>query len=324
MSKRSSEFAAAIMQRRLILAEGAVVERLRRDPQIGLDPFVANAGLLYTPYGRQALSGLWREYIDIARSNDLEIIVYTPTWRVNAERLKQAGLPNVQQVAQDAFELLSEVRDSYTDFRHKIFIGGLVGCKGDAYAPAEALDADAAEEFHSEHVAAFAESGIDFLLATTLPALSEAIGIAKAISKTEVSYGISFVVRETGTLLDGVRLEEAIAAIDASVDRLPVGYFANCVHPQNFYSALVAADQRSAGIASRFVGIQGNASRKSPEELDESPLLETDDPTEYAQAICLLSSRFNLNVLGGCCGTSGEHITAIARETSQASPQCNK
>lgn len=311
MQRHSEKLTTLIENGTVILTEGAIVERLRRDPQVGIDPFVANASLLYSSYGRQALSTLWQEYIDIALKNDVDILIYTPTWRVNGERLKQAGLPNVQQVAQDAYAFLNEIRSKY-EAKDRIYIGGLVGCKGDAYAPAEALSADLAEEFHTPHVRAFAESGIEFLLATTLPALSEAIGIARALSKTNCPYGISFVVRPSGVLLDGTLLEEAIAAIDASVDKLPTGYFANCVHPDNFYSALESANRRYPGIANRFVGIQGNASRKSPEELDESTHLETDDPLEYARSVNLISREFGIRILGGCCGTTGEHIAAIA------------
>ena len=117
----------------------AMVERLRRNPQVELDPFVANGSLLYTSAGRQALSDLWREYIEIAQKHDMDILLYIPTWRVNVERLTLAGLPGINQVAMDAFALLDGLRSEYGEFGRKIFIGGLVGCKGDAYAPQEAL-----------------------------------------------------------------------------------------------------------------------------------------------------------------------------------------
>lgn len=314
---RSDKLESVIKSGKPILTEGAIVERLRRALHVEINSFVANASLLYSDCGRHALSSLWREYIDIAIQNNLEIIVYTPTWRVNAERLKQAGLPDIQQVARDAYEFLNGIRSAYKEANASIYIGGLVGCRGDAYAPKEALTADVAEEFHAPHIKAFAESGIDFLLATTLPALTEALGIARAISRTGIPYGISFVLRPTGTLLDGTFIEDAISEIDASVERLPAGYFANCVHPANFYAALEAANRRCPGIAGRFVGIQGNASRKSPEELDGAACLEADDPVGYARAIHMLYREFGVNVLGGCCGTNGEYIAAVAKQVNK-------
>jgi homocysteine S-methyltransferase len=314
MFNRSSRLLEAFAAHKLILTEGAMVERLRRNPLIKLDPFVANASLLFSQAGRQALSSLWREYIVIAQKHSMEILLYTPTWRVNGERLALAGLPDVGQVAIEAFVLLDSIRSEYSEFGNEIYIGGLVGCKGDAYAPQDALDVDEAEDFHRPHVNAFAKSGIDLLLATTLPALSEATGLAKAMSDTDVAYGISFVLRPNGTLLDGTPIADAIAAIDGSVDKPPVAYFANCVHPDNLYLALSAAVESHPEILNRFLGLQGNTSRKSPEELDESVLLDTDDPEAFAFAMHAVREKFSLSVLGGCCGTDNKHIAAIAEQ----------
>ncbi|WP_375768438.1 hypothetical protein NR798_43290 [Archangium gephyra] len=55
-------FLRALHEAPLVLAEGSVVERLRRYPAGLLDPHVANAGLLFVPEGREALAGArrWR------------------------------------------------------------------------------------------------------------------------------------------------------------------------------------------------------------------------------------------------------------------------
>jgi homocysteine S-methyltransferase len=134
------------------------------------------------------------------------------------------------------------------------------------------------------------------------------------MSDTDVAYGISFVLRPNGTLLDGTPIADAIAAIDGSVDKPPVAYFANCVHPDNLYLALSAAVESHPEILNRFLGLQGNTSRKSPEELDESVLLDTDDPEAFAFAMHAVREKFSLSVLGGCCGTDNKHIAAIAEQ----------
>jgi hypothetical protein len=51
----------------VILAEGAVIERLRRDSSVELDPHVENAGLIYDPAGSAVLESIYREYIDIGQ-----------------------------------------------------------------------------------------------------------------------------------------------------------------------------------------------------------------------------------------------------------------
>jgi homocysteine S-methyltransferase len=307
-------FSAALARRELLLTEGAIIERLHRasDPAIAPDPDAANASLLYTTTGIAALSGLWRGYVDIAQAHDLGIIVCTPTWRANPERLARAKLPSVRQVSADAVALLAEIRASYGLFGQRIFIGGLMGCKGDAYAPREALDSNSAERFHSEQAYALAQAGADFLLAATLPAFSEALGLAQALSKVGIPYLLSFVLRPDGTLLDGLPVADAITRIDEAVAPAPSAYLANCVHPVNFLAALSAADLARPGIAKRLVGLQGNGSQKSPEELDGALHLETDSPDAFAAAMRVVRERFDSHIIGGCCGTDEHHISALA------------
>jgi homocysteine S-methyltransferase len=243
----------------------------------------------------------------------LGILVCTPTWRANPERLARAKLPSVRQVAADAVALLTEIRSSYGMFGQRIFIGGLMGCKGDAYAPREALDSHSAERFHSEQAHALAQAGADFLLAATLPAFSEALGLAQACSKVEIPYLLSFVLRPDGSLLDGRPVVEAITRIDEAVTPAPAAYLANCVHPVNFLGALSAAERACPGIGKRLVGLQGNGSQKSPEELDGAIHLETDTPDAFAAAMRVVRKRFGSHIIGGCCGTDEHHISALAQ-----------
>lgn len=70
-----------------------------------------------------------------------------------------------------------------------------------------------------------AEAGVDLLLAATLPAFSEATGLASALAATGKPHIVSFVVRAEGTLLDGTPLKDAIAAIDAAVIPKPLAYW---------------------------------------------------------------------------------------------------
>jgi homocysteine S-methyltransferase len=53
-----------------------------------------------------------------------------------------------------------------------------------------------------------ADTGVDFLLAATLPAFSEATGLALALAATAKPYVLSFVVRPERTMLDGTPLKD--------------------------------------------------------------------------------------------------------------------
>ena len=105
----------------------------------------------------------------------------TPTWRANPERIKLAGYEE-KNVNVDCVNFLTEIRKRDEFKGVNISIGGIVGCKGDAYNSKEALTSEDAYTFHKPQINELSKAHVDFLFATTLPASSEALGIAKAMA----------------------------------------------------------------------------------------------------------------------------------------------
>ena len=314
MRLRADGWFRAFENHEWMLTEGAIIERLHRDPSIVLDPALLHGALLYGDAGRAALSGLWREYLAVACESALPIMLQTPTWRVTAERLARSAHPPLAKIMRDSVLLLEELRMACGSHASKVAIAGLTGCRGDAYKPAEALSAADAELFHRPQIEALSEADPDLLFAATMPALSEAVGMARLMAVSELPYIISFVLRPSGELLDGTPLGEAVSAIDNAAARAPLGYFANCVHPANMLSALDFAVQVAPHLPGRIVGLQGNASRQSPEELNESDALKSDGPESFVEAIPALAGRHGLRIFGGCCGTDGRYLAALSRQ----------
>ena len=164
-----------------ILGEGAVIERLRRNENLELDPYLVNAAFIYEDEKRAALESICRQYLDIGREFDLPLLLSTPTWRASRTCSRVCG----------------------------------IGPSSEAF------------HFHAWQAKKLAAAGLDLLLAATLPALSEATGLALALAATGKPYLISFVVRPQGTLLDGTPLKEAIAVIDAAATPAPLAYLIN-------------------------------------------------------------------------------------------------
>jgi len=303
-----------IVRRDLVLTEGAVIERLRRSEHIALDPEVANASLVYDAAGRQALRRIWCSYLDVAHDNGLPMIVCAPTWRATPERVKRAGLPPAAQVCVEAVELVRSLGVEYAADAERIYVAGLMGCRGDAYRPDEALDAPGAQTFHAEQALALAEARVDLIIAETLPSAREALGLARAIAATGVPYIVGFVVRANGTLLDGEPLGDAVARLDDGLTQPPLGYAGTCVHPDIFAAALEMTPHPE-----RFVALKGNGSRLSPEELDGRAELDTDPPELFARSAAAVVERFGLPIVGGCCGTDERHIRTLAETLLQRS-----
>ncbi len=304
------DFAEALARRPVILAEGAVIERLRRDPSVELDENVLHAGFVLTGSGRRSLAAIYNEYLEIGRCFGLPMILLTPTWRANPERLARAGLAG-QDVNGEAVRFLKELRAGCGEYARQVWIGGLIGVRGDAYRPGDALPEAEAANFHRPQLESLAAAGADFLLAATLPAVGEAKGIARAMAATGHPYLPSFLIDGAGRLLDGTLLEVALGAIDREVAPAPTGYMINCVHHSALRSALAGLP---AGARERLAGLQANTSAKSPEELDGLAELDTEPPEAFGRALAELHREYGLRILGGCCGSDGSHIRALAAD----------
>jgi homocysteine S-methyltransferase len=306
------KFPEIVAQAPLVLTEGAVIERLRRDPAVALDPHLLHAGLLYDPAGRERLGAIYRQYLEIGRASGLPMLLGTPTWRANPERAVAAGRV-AEEVNREGAWFLRAILGEFGLYAERLFVGGLLGCRGDAYRATEALSAEEAARFHTPQAEALAEGGVDFLMGATLPACSEALGMARALGGTGLPYVLSFVLRPDGTLLDGTPLATAIAEIDDAALPPPAFYMANCVHPRTFGAAMRAAVGLHAGVRYRCIGLQGNSSELPPEVLEGLPEVDAMDPEQYAEAVAAIHREFGTRVLGGCCGTDDGHIAALAR-----------
>jgi homocysteine S-methyltransferase len=292
------------------LSEGSIYERLRRHPSIEFDPYIFHASLIYDENARQILAGVHREYMDVAQKYQLPMLVTTDTWRASQERINLSKFKG-RKVNQDNVQFMKDLREEYQENAQPIFVVGQIGPRGDAYKPEEALSKVEAESFHADQLSALAEAGVDLLFAATLPALSEAQGIAVAMSGLGLPYALSFVIRPEGTLLDGTPFGEAMDSIDNSVSIPPIGYAVNCVHPKIFASGMSVLDKSHVD---RILSYQANTANLRPEELDGSVELIAEEPDMLVGLMMDSHRSFHTLFMGGCCGTDTRHIEQLARK----------
>jgi homocysteine S-methyltransferase len=297
---------------RCILGEGAVIERLRRNSEFDLDPHLVNSAFIYDKDKRAALSGIYRQYLDIGLKYNLPLLLSTPTWRASRECIEKAGYEKTD-VNGDNFRVLDGMRKRLGEYAHKIVICGLLSCRGNSYNPSEALTSKDAYEFHSWQADRLAEAGVDLLLAATLPALTEATGLAAALAATGKPYIISFVFHPEGTLLDTTPLKDAVSIIDTDVNPKPIAYMANCTHASIFRTAIMHETNSSATVRKRVAGLLANTAALKPEELDNSEELVEEDPQTFGKSVADLHAELGLKILGGCCGTDDRHIDNLAK-----------
>ena len=173
-------------------------------------------------------------------------------------------------------------------------VGGLMGCRGDAYTGEGALPRQEARAFHRWQAEAFRRAGADFLLAGILPTAPEAQGMAQAMAETGLPYVLSLTLRRDGRLVDGTRLCDLIRETDALLGQgRPAFYMSNCIHPDAVRAALDQAFNRCGAVQARFLGVQANPSPRSFAELDGAEALQGDAPEPWAEAMLRLQGTMD-------------------------------
>ena len=278
----------------------------------GIDiPEFAAHTLLPDERGRAALTRYMEGFLGLARDTGCGFVLDTQTWRAQphfAEALGQTPY-DLRAANQQAAEFASALRDRFATNAQPIVLNGLVGPRGDAYAPEEDIAAAEAEQYHAQQLGWLADTDVDMVTALTFTQSDEAIGVVRAAESLGLPVVVSFTVETDGRLPTGEPLGDAIIAVDDATGSAAAYFMINCAHPDHFARQLSGAEWPR-----RIRGIRCNASRMSHVELDECEVLDDGDPIELAASYRQLKDSLPwLNVFGGCCGSDLRHVTEIAR-----------
>jgi homocysteine S-methyltransferase len=278
----------------------------------GIDlPCFAAFDLLKTREGIETLRKYFHTYVEIARRQQVGIVLEAPTWRANPDWGAKLGYDAraLEDANRTSIGLLLEVRAALETPRTPIVISGNLGPRGDGYKPDARMTIEQAAEYHRPQIETFADTDADMIAAFTMNYVEEAAGIALAARAARMPLALSFTLETDGRLPSGDTLAEAIARVETISEGYPVYYMINCAHPTHFEHVL----SNLGPLARRVRGLRANASKRSHAELDASTSLDIGNPHELGQEYVQLRQYLPaLTVLGGCCGTDHRHIEAIA------------
>jgi S-methylmethionine-dependent homocysteine/selenocysteine methylase len=303
------EIAVAVRRGDLVLADGGVETRVMFDDTVPMDPVLGSASLLDTAAGLEALGDIFGGYVGDARSFGTAAVMGTPTFRASQRWISAAshhGLGEVGEVNQRAVAFQQGVRERSRAVDQPVWVAGVLGPASDAYQPEQAPDTDEARAYHRQQAQVLATAGADFLYAATFCSVAESIGVAQAMAETGSTSVVSFVLGPDARVLDGTPLDEAIRRVD---DVSPPAWFAlSCVHPD---VAARAVDGLGPEL-DRLREVKANASVLSPDQLVTLDHVDTGNPEAWAASMARLGREAGIPVLGGCCGTDGRHLRALA------------
>lgn len=235
-------------------------------------------------------------------------IVLTNTFGANRYRLARHGLEDrVAQINRAGVELARRVIKDVTiptSFKN-VYLAGDVGPLGVRLVPFGRVQLDQARAAFREQIAPLMETGVDVLLLETftdLYEIIEAIKAAREVGEAPVIASMTF-TRDDRTLLGNSPAEVAQTLCDASVDVIGI----NCSGgPAQLLRILT--QMRAAAPDAQFL-VKPNAGL--PEQVG-GRIMYPAGPAyfgEYAHAF----RRAGANLIGGCCGTTPDHIRAMRR-----------
>ena len=245
-------------------------------------------------------------------------IIETNSFGANRISQEEYGLQDkAREMALQAARIARRAADKV---QRRVLVAGSVGPTGkslslasDAMDPAyRKYDFDDLVEVYGEQIGALAEGGVDLILLETC---FDALNVKAAIYAMDklgldLPLAVSVSVSDrSGRTLTG----QTIEAFYHSVEHGRLWAFGlNCSLGAQELTPLV---EELAGFASCRVLCYPNAGL--PNEMGEYD----QTPEQMAAQMRSMASRGILNIAGGCCGTTPEHVAAIAREISGCKPR---
>jgi len=236
-------------------------------------------------------------------------IIETNTFGGNAFRLERYGLRDkVADINRAGVAIARQaVRQLADKQAGTAFIAGSVGPLGVHLEPLGKTSLDEAREAFAEQIQALTEGGpgvgVDLLIIETMPALNEAeqaVLAAKAVAP-DVPVVVMVTVDEEANCLDGASPETAAARIASwGVD----GIGCNCsVGP----ATVLTAVERMAAVTALPLMAMPNAGMPRSVEGRNIYLCSP----EYMASFARKFTKAGVQFIGGCCGTTPQHIRAM-------------
>ncbi len=183
-------------------------------------------------------------------------------------------------------------------------VGGAIGPTGQLVEPYGPLTRELCEAAYAEQARALVDGGVDVLVLETFFALEEALWAVDGIrGVTELSLIVSFSFDQGTRTMMGLSPGDVVAAFQ------PLGVAAigaNCGRSLQDNDLVVREFLQATSVP---VWIKPNAG--VPQVLGDTVVYEADPPMLAAHVADYATQ--GARIVGGCCGTTPEHIAAIAR-----------
>lgn len=298
------------LHKRILILDGAMGTEIQK---LGLDYDGNNDALPLT--NPEVIYGIHKAYTDAGAD-----ILCTCSFSANAVSQEAYGLADkVRELNIAAVRAARKAADSQTE--RKVWVMGSIGPTAKSLTiielmmdPAETLDFDGLKKAYKAQAEALAEGGADGFLVETITDLRNAEAALQAIQEVQKEKGlempimISASLMNGGCLMTGSTIQEFITMAE---QYNPVSIGLNCSFGAKEMKEYVREIASSAKCA---VSVYPNAGLPTAHGYGETPC-------DTADALSEMAAEGLINIAGGCCGTTPEHIRKVAERMKDFPPR---
>lgn len=252
---------------------------------------------------KEVLIGLQKEYIQAGTD-----ILYAPTFSGNRLKLAEYGLEDRLEEMNIALTNLSKQAVKEAGIKRDVWIAGDLTMTGEQLEPIGNLGFEELVTIYKEQVQAILKAGVDLFIIETMMSLQECRAAVLAVKETcDLPVMVTLTFCEDGRTLYGT--DPATAAIvmeGLGVDAVGV----NCSTGPKAMGEIIAKMREYVQIpliAKPNAGLPKLVNNATEYDMK---------PEEFAEETSLLLEQ-GTAILGGCCGTTPEHISLMVKKAEQ-------
>ncbi|KKB39453.1 methionine synthase [Bacillus thermotolerans] len=302
------------LEKRILFLDGAMGTMLQQ------------ANLTEEDFGGEQYDGC-NEYLNITAPHVLEHIhrAYLEAGADIIETNSFGGTPLVldeyglgdqaYEINRRAAEIARKCADEFSTPEHPRFVAGAIGPTTKTLSVTGGVDFDTLSDHFKLQATALIEGGCDVILMETsqdmLNVKAGTLGIERAFEETgkKLPIMISGTIEPMGTTLAGQSIEAFYISIE-HINPLSVGL--NCATGPEFMTDHIRS---LSELSKSYVSCYPNAGLP-----DENGCYH-ESPESLSSKIKGFAEKGWLNIVGGCCGTTPEHIRAMKAAIEDVSPR---
>jgi 5-methyltetrahydrofolate--homocysteine methyltransferase len=239
----------------------------------------------------------YQSYIDAGSD-----IILTNSFGGNCFRLKLHQLQDEVGSLNEAAARIA--REAVDRSGRNILVAGSMGPTGELFVPMGALEFDSAKAAFAEQALALQAGGVDLLWIETLSSTEELDAALAGAAQTGLPVIATLSFDSSGRSMMGVTPEQ-LSTFCAANAHLPEGWGANCgTGPAELVSTILGlskANPQALIVAKGNCGI--------PQYVEGE--IRYDGTPELMADYVRLALDAGARIIGGCCGTTPEHIRAM-------------